>query len=70
MEVRGDSVQFGQWQCSPHAREAREAVEAIESGIIDPRKLITHRYPLERLDEALNATRERPGNFVKAVVVP
>jgi threonine dehydrogenase-like Zn-dependent dehydrogenase len=48
----------------------REAVEAIESGLIDPKLLITHRYPLERLDDALNATRDRPGNFVKAVVVP
>ena len=51
-------------------RGMREAVEAIERGIIDPADLITHRYPLERLDEALNATRDRPNNFVKAVVVP
>ena len=48
----------------------REAVEAIESGLIDPKLLITHRYPLEQLGDALNATRDRPGNFVKAVVVP
>jgi threonine dehydrogenase-like Zn-dependent dehydrogenase len=47
----------------------REAVEAIENGLIDPKLLITHRYPLERLGDALNATRDRPGNFVKAVVV-
>ena len=51
-------------------RGMREAVEAIDSGVIDPRMLITHRYPLERLGDALNATRDRPGNFVKAVVVP
>jgi threonine dehydrogenase-like Zn-dependent dehydrogenase len=48
----------------------REAAEAIERGLIDPSMLITHRYPLDRLDEALNATRDRPGNFVKAVVIP
>ena len=48
----------------------REAVAAIESGLIDPRLLITHRYPLDRLGEALNATRDRPGGFVKAVVLP
>jgi threonine dehydrogenase-like Zn-dependent dehydrogenase len=48
----------------------REAVEAIEKGLMDPKLLITHRYPLERLDDALNATRDRPGKFVKAVVVP
>ena len=50
-------------------RGMQEAVDAIESGLIDPRLLITHRYPLERLGDALNATRDRPGNFVKAVVV-
>jgi threonine dehydrogenase-like Zn-dependent dehydrogenase len=48
----------------------REAVAAIERGVIDPRMLITHRYPLDRLGEALDATRERAGAFVKAVVVP
>ena len=48
----------------------REAVQAIDDGILDPTLLITHRYPLEKLAEALDATRDRPGNFVKAVVVP
>ena len=51
-------------------RGMQEAVAAIESGLIDPTVLITHRYPLERLDEALNATRDRAGKFVKAIVVP
>ena len=50
-------------------RGMREAVEAIDKGQLDPSLVITHRYPLERLDEALNATRDRPGNFVKAVVL-
>jgi threonine dehydrogenase-like Zn-dependent dehydrogenase len=51
-------------------RGMREAVDAIESGLLDPKLLITHRYPLDRLDEALDATRDRPGSFVKAVVIP
>lgn len=51
-------------------RGMREALTAIEAGIIDPRLLVTHRYTLDRLGEALDATRDRPGNFVKAVVVP
>ncbi|HET7606655.1 MAG TPA: zinc-binding dehydrogenase [Sphingomicrobium sp.] len=51
-------------------RGMREALDSIERGIIDPSQLITHRFPLERLDDALNATRDRPGNFVKAVVIP
>lgn len=48
----------------------KDAIEAVRSGVIDPARLITHRYPLEKLDEALNATRDRPDGFVKAVVTP
>jgi threonine dehydrogenase-like Zn-dependent dehydrogenase len=50
-------------------RGMREAADAIERGLIEPAQFITHRYPLDRLDEALNATRDRPGHFVKAVVL-
>jgi threonine dehydrogenase-like Zn-dependent dehydrogenase len=50
-------------------RGMREAVNAIERGLIDPSQLITHRFPLDRLGDALNATRDRPGGFVKAVVI-
>jgi threonine dehydrogenase-like Zn-dependent dehydrogenase len=48
----------------------REAIAAVEAGIIDPAHVVTHRFPLERLGEALDATRDRPDAFVKAVVVP
>jgi len=46
----------------------RKAVEAIASGRLDPSPLYTHTYPLERLDEALDATRDRPDGFLKALV--
>jgi len=46
----------------------RAAIEAVSSGRLDPTPLYTHTYPLERLDEALNATRDRPDGFVKALV--
>jgi threonine dehydrogenase-like Zn-dependent dehydrogenase len=46
----------------------REAVDAVASGRLDPSSLYTHAYPLERLDEALNATRDRPDGFLKAIV--
>jgi threonine dehydrogenase-like Zn-dependent dehydrogenase len=46
----------------------RQAVEAVASGRLDPSALYTHRFPLERLDEALNATRDRPDGFLKALV--
>jgi threonine dehydrogenase-like Zn-dependent dehydrogenase len=45
-----------------------EAVEAVASGRLDPSPLYTHRFPLERLDQALDATRDRPDGFLKALV--
>jgi threonine dehydrogenase-like Zn-dependent dehydrogenase len=46
----------------------REAVDAVASGRLDPTPLYTHSFPLDRLDEALNATRDRPDGFLKALV--
>jgi threonine dehydrogenase-like Zn-dependent dehydrogenase len=49
-------------------RGLREAVEATVSGRIDPYRLFTHDYSLEDLGAALDATRDKPGDFVKALV--
>jgi threonine dehydrogenase-like Zn-dependent dehydrogenase len=46
----------------------REAAEAVASGRLDPRPLYTHAFPLDRLGEALDATRDRPDGFLKALV--
>lgn len=46
------------------------AVAAVLDGRIDPRVVVTHTYPLEDLGEALEATADKPGAFVKAVVLP
>jgi threonine dehydrogenase-like Zn-dependent dehydrogenase len=46
----------------------RAAVDAVLNGRLDPSPLYTHTYPLERLDEALAATRDRPDGFFKALV--
>jgi threonine dehydrogenase-like Zn-dependent dehydrogenase len=51
-------------------RGMREAVEAVASGRLDPSPLYTHYYPLDRLGEALDATRDRPDGFLKALVTP
>jgi threonine dehydrogenase-like Zn-dependent dehydrogenase len=48
----------------------KEAVEAVASGRLDPEPLFTHTYPLERLGQALDATRDRPDGFLKALVTP
>ena len=46
----------------------RDAVDAVASGRLDPAPLYTHRYSLDRLGEALDATRDKPEGFVKALV--
>lgn len=51
-----------------YAEGLREAVEAVASGRLDPDPLYTHEFPLDRLDDALNATRDKPEGFVKALV--
>jgi threonine dehydrogenase-like Zn-dependent dehydrogenase len=51
-----------------YLRGMREAVEAVASGALDPAPLYTHRYPLDRLGDALDATRDRPEGFLKALV--
>lgn len=49
-------------------RGLREAVDAVTSGRLDPQPLLTHRYALDDLGEALKATRDKPDGFVKAWV--
>jgi threonine dehydrogenase-like Zn-dependent dehydrogenase len=51
-----------------YVRGLHEAVEAVASGRLDPSKLYTHTYPLEELGAALDATRDRPDGFLKALV--
>jgi len=53
-----------------YAEGVRAAVEAVASGRLDPAPLYTGTYPLDRLDEALDATRDRPDGFLKALVTP
>ncbi len=52
-----------------YIRGIRDAIHAVAQGRLDPSSLYTHRYPLEELDHALDDTRDRPGNFLKALVI-
>ena len=47
----------------------QQAVEEVAAGRLDPLPLFTHRFPLERLGEALQMTRDRPDGFLKALIV-
>jgi threonine dehydrogenase-like Zn-dependent dehydrogenase len=44
------------------------AAEAVAAGQLDPQPLYTHVVPLERLADAFELARTRPGGFVKALV--
>jgi threonine dehydrogenase-like Zn-dependent dehydrogenase len=48
----------------------RDAVDAVASGRLDPTPLYTHSYKLDQLGAALDATRDRPDGFLKALVTP
>ena len=47
----------------------REAVAAVAAGRLDPRPLYTHRFRLDQLGEAMEALRNRPDGFLKALVL-
>jgi threonine dehydrogenase-like Zn-dependent dehydrogenase len=47
----------------------REAIEAVASGRLNPAPLLTHRFSLDQLGDALDATRDKPVGFVKALVM-
>lgn len=47
----------------------RQAVRAVVDGQIDPLPLLTHRFTLAELPQALETARERPDGFLKASVL-
>ena len=51
-----------------YVRGMREAVQAVLDGRLEPRPLITHAFPLDRIADAFEAARTRPDGFLKAVV--
>jgi threonine dehydrogenase-like Zn-dependent dehydrogenase len=74
------NMQLWNWRgmdvINAHERELRAyvagmeaAIDAVSGGVLDPSLLLTHRYPLEELGRALDATRDRPEGFMKALVI-
>jgi threonine dehydrogenase-like Zn-dependent dehydrogenase len=52
-----------------YVRGIHDAIEAVVDGRLDPAPLYTHRFPLDRLDAALDAAAVRPQGFLKALVM-
>jgi threonine dehydrogenase-like Zn-dependent dehydrogenase len=51
-----------------YVRGIRQAIRAIEAGLLSPAPLFTHSFSLECLGDALNMVTQRPDGFMKAVV--
>lgn len=49
-------------------RGLHEAIDVVASGRLDTTPLYTHHYPLDQLADALDATRDKPEGFLKALV--
>ena len=47
----------------------RAAAQAVSSGQLDLSPLLTHAFPLARLDAAMDVMLERPDGFMKSMVV-
>ena len=46
----------------------RQAIRAVETGLLNPVPLYTHSFPLERLGDAFNMVAQRPEGFMKALI--
>ena len=77
--LRQINLQSWNWRgldvINAHERDPRVYVEgmrlamaAIEQGRMDPTPLYTHRFELEQTGEALECLRQRPADFLKALV--
>lgn len=77
--LRSVNMQLWNWRgldvINAHERDPQmytggiqRAVNAVAGGELDPTPLYTHTFPLGRLGDALNATRDRPEGFMKALV--
>jgi threonine dehydrogenase-like Zn-dependent dehydrogenase len=63
-----DVINAHERDSAAYVQGIRAAATALASGVLDPLPLLTHRYPLDKLDDAFRATVERPEGFVKALV--
>jgi threonine dehydrogenase-like Zn-dependent dehydrogenase len=79
--LRQVNMQLWNWRgldvINAHERDARvyaegmrRAVEAVVHGVLDPRPLFTHTFPLAEVSRAFETANRRPEGFLKALVLP
>lgn len=64
-----DVINAHERQQSVYIDGMRAAIEATAAGRLNPWSVITHSFSLDELGTALDMTRDRPGGFMKAVLV-
>lgn len=64
-----DVINAHERELSAYAAGIRAAVDLVATRRLDPSPLFTHRFPLEDLGAALDATRDKPEGFIKALIV-
>lgn len=78
--LRQVNMQLWNWKgldvINAHERELamytsgmQTAVDAVSDGVLDPSFLYTHRFNLDELGIALDATANRPDGFMKALII-
>jgi L-iditol 2-dehydrogenase len=55
---------------SSNRRQYVEALDLIASGKVDVKKFITHKFPLEKVEEALRTLEDRSLDAIKVVIDP
>jgi len=55
---------------SSNRRHYLEAVDLIASGKVDVKKFITHKFPLEKIEEAIRTLEDRSLNAIKIIIDP
>ena len=55
-------------QDEPELSSFRQALNWIDDGVIDMSEIVTHTFPLARIDEAFKVARERANDAIKIIV--
>jgi threonine dehydrogenase-like Zn-dependent dehydrogenase len=63
-----DIINAHERQPADYTSGMKRAIQAVSEGMLDPWLLLTHRFPLIRINDAFETMVERPTGFVKAVV--
>jgi len=56
--------------CGVHTRQYMDTMALVQAKRVDVKSLITHRFPLEQMDEALRTMKEKRDEVMKILIFP